>query len=378
MMRALDRASPCKLGPYLNILAFYQKAEPCRYIWDEDNTTLDSDEFRYLRAGSDNTWGNKERLEWLGSIYGFSNPATDPDVIQPEAALWATEPGPTDGHGTHVLSKVVGGRYGSAKNVKIVMVRNDPEAWAVTSMRLTLSAIRQHWSTHKQANDIAIVTLSRSWVTGHDFTDFTEEDIYGLDKLSVELNSAVAEGLLPICSGGNRFINTSLEVKAFPTLFAGKANWNVSGPSFPDGAVPKLIPVGSVKANGRLGFTSCSGPMIKTYARGATTFVAGEGQPPADVMRTGTSYAAPTVAGVAAYFARLYRDRWDVRGLSRQQRLEELYNIMTEPATERDGKIVARARWPRNYRLDDPEFPHAVWNGATREDYLHFCPSAPE
>ena len=350
---------------------------------DEHNVVLNSEEFSPLRDNSDGPFGNPDRIEWLGKRYGFSNPIPDSQLQQPFAASRATPPGPSDFHGAAVMSKVVGVKYGSAKRAKVVFVRSPKHARALDSLRLTLAAVRQHWSTtSKRPNDIGIVTTSTAWGSFPGHISVGPRTKLLLNKLRDEYNSAVEEGLLPFCCAGNRVrLNQSTAVDSFPALFAGRKNWDPSGAPSSDGAVPKLTPVGSTYSRGKLAVTSKDEPsIVKQYAPGVMVWVAGnEGQPPKDLQTSGTSFAAPAVAGVAAYFARLMRRDWDVRGLNRKERLNELYNHMTEPAREGpDGKLIAKARWPRNYHLNDPNYPHAVWNGMTGEDYLQFCPKFPE
>ena len=254
-----------------------------RYVVGEEDATLDNEEFVHLRGDSGSSFGNKKRIEWLGRIYGLLDPDTELD--QPLAPWSATTP-TLHFHGAAVLSKVVGVKYGTAKDAKIVFVRAPKNAWAQLSARLTLWAVRQHWSTRKGENDVAIVTTS-VFAPKIDAPD--EEDMYMMNMWRNELNSAVSEGLLPLCSAGTLQKNATREVVQYPALFAGETNWNLNGPPLQPAAVPKLIPVGYVYNSGLLGRDSPSSPIVKQFGPGLNIKIPGiRGQPPVDVLGRGS------------------------------------------------------------------------------------------
>lgn len=194
-----------------------------------------------------------------------------------------------------------------------------------------------------------------------------------------QLNGAAHDGLLPICSSPNDFRHPDMPIDKYPAMFAGTNDWGYNTDNRPlrSPAVSNLLTVGSVDNTGRRMSWSKTADYVRQYAPGNRVAVAGRAG--THMICSGSSLAAPAVAGVAAYIASLpeiYED-WDASNLDSFQRVQSLYELLVRPAKFEDDKLVAGFKWPRSYSPGDPNFPDAIWNGVTREGYLSFDPHAP-
>lgn len=72
------------------------------------------------------------------------------------------------------------------------------------------------------------------------------------------------------------------------------------------------------------------------------------------------------------------------RRITPRQKVEGLYNMLTKTAqvplistAPWPQSIKAKAKWPRSYRRQDRQYPDAIWNGIGKQEYVPFCPTAP-
>lgn len=113
---------------------------------------LSIQEFDYIKLSHDDQWGDPGRIRWAGRDYGRPIRIGDElPPIQEDAYPDATDPPDGAGddrgidHGTGILSKIIGKRFGAAKSVNVVMVREPYENWLGYSNTALDFAVMLQW-----------------------------------------------------------------------------------------------------------------------------------------------------------------------------------------------------------------------------------------
>lgn len=280
------------------------------------------EEFTKDRPGR-GAMGHHEWLHWKGNIFGsllFKYPNQDPD-----------------GHGTCVVDRIVGYLYGSAKsaNVKLVptslhwrgglasvFARPDSLFKAITTMIEDIETQREAMKK-KGGHYFPVVVITFS-------LDPAQATSTVVDRLERLIKNLVDLDAVIVMSSGN---TKEYGITLYPQRFWEK--------------FPSIILVGAVDEKGRL-LSYTSGPDIcKVFAPGTNRATdglhcAGIKSPTDYVFEEGTSFSAPTVAGIAAYL------------------------LSIDPSLRVPGRaaqLVARLIWQLAYArvLDGPP---VVWNGA--------------
>ena len=176
-----------------------------------------------------------------------------------------------NGHGTHVAGVIGGTVYGVAKRVRFVPVRvldcnGDGDAYT------TARAIDWVVSKHKRGTP-AVANLSLSG-------PYSREENAAVKRL-------IADGVTVVTAAGNNDANAC---------------------SYSPGSVKNALNVASSDESDKQVADSNSGPCVDLYAPGSG-IAASEGTETSAVLRSGTSMAAPHVAGVAALILARHR-RW--------------------------------------------------------------------
>jgi cerevisin len=186
-------------------------------------------------------------------------------------ARWGwTAPGLTsfdgNGHGTHVAGIAGGNLYGVAKNSNLIAVKamNDEGQGSVSNLIAGLE-----WVTREYR-----FTLRPSVVTMN--LRVKPSDI----ALDAAVQSAINEGLHIVVAAGNDGVEASTVSPA---------------------RVSDCLTVGAIDINDKRMRTTNYGPTIDMYAPGVNVLSAWIGHPWASAVQSGTSTAAPHVAGIAAY-----------------------------------------------------------------------------
>ncbi|WDZ82957.1 S8 family peptidase [Micromonospora cathayae] len=168
------------------------------------------------------------------------------------------------GHGTHVAGVVGGRTYGVAKEVSLVAVKVT-SCGSGGTMAQVVAGINWVTSDH-QAGQPAVANFSLS------------------GAISTALNTAVAN---------------SVADGIVYTVAAGNSNTNAC--NYSPGSVPTAVTVGAVQSNGTRASFSNYGPCVDIYAPGVSIRSAWyTSDTAADNLISGTSQAAPHLAGAAA------------------------------------------------------------------------------
>ncbi|CAH0053615.1 unnamed protein product [Clonostachys solani] len=191
-------------------------------------------------------------------------------------AVNGSENGDQTGHGTHVASILAGKVYGVAKKATVIDVKVfgvgtstsatiiDGITWAVNDI---VANNRQH---------LSVINLSLGG-PDQEVLDNAVKNIYNL-------------GILPVCAAGNENVDVSTRSP---------------------GRTPECLTVGNVESSLRRnnveGVPSGSnyGAAVDIFAPGTDVVAASSQDDTASKANTGTSMAAPAVAGLALYFQRL-------------------------------------------------------------------------
>ncbi|TQN69480.1 Subtilisin-like protease 3, partial [Colletotrichum shisoi] len=172
----------------------------------------------------------------------------------------------TRNHGTCVASKATGPAYGAAKDANLVMISDDVhqkgiEGKAVINMSIGHVITEQNLTALAEQNSTSTVTAYR-----------------------LLLVALMAEDVVIVAGSGNDADSDSIGVSTYPALFDTTTD---------------LIVVGAVTKNAnRAEFSQGSADQLTTSAPGYVTCASGRSDD--SDKRKGTSYAAPTVAGVVA------------------------------------------------------------------------------
>lgn len=168
------------------------------------------------------------------------------------------------GHGSHVAGTLGGTTYGVAKNVTLVAVR----VWACD-----------------QTGSIATTTQAIDWVTANAQHPAVANMSFGN---SVSLNPGAYE------AATNGLINSGVTVVASAGNDGGDAC--AKTPAF----IPAVLTVGGTWSDDGAAWLSNHGPCVDLFAPGQNIVSAGHTTDTAWTTKSGTSMAAPHVAGAAA------------------------------------------------------------------------------
>ncbi|TQN65832.1 Subtilisin-like protease 2, partial [Colletotrichum shisoi] len=187
------------------------------------------------------------------------------------------------GHGSCVGSKVNGPKYGTAKNVNLVIVKAATVAWETDDApRKVLEDVKR-----RKLQGKAVIILERG---RHDEAASEE-----LKKLTKEL---IRNDVVIFTSSGNDFRDAverglipAREINHWPALMAGQG-------------VP-IINVGAVDNTGKNASFSQGGPLVHVMAPGVGVRCASNSFFFRSQRMDGTSFASPAVAGLSAYLLAL-------------------------------------------------------------------------
>lgn len=194
-------------------------------------------------------------------------------------------------HGTHVASTAAGARWGVAKNARIVDVKvfrepEDPGYIDDDSVQKTGVdwAVRDIIGRNRVGK--AVLNLSWGWTQNgtHDL---------GCKRLASSINNAIDLGILVVIAAGNEDISASYSCppNVWRALTVGATDENNQRLDQPDPDGPN----GPDEVN-----SSNWGPLVDIFAPGARIRAALAGTWNEDTTMSGTSMAAPHVAGVIA------------------------------------------------------------------------------
>jgi serine protease len=181
---------------------------------------------------------------------------------------WVVQPGVTsyldcNGHGTHVAGTIGGSKYGVAKNVKLIPVRVFGCSGGTSTANVVAA---MNWVVSDHASSVpAVVNMSLGG--GADSTT------------DAAVTRLVADGVVTVVSAGN---------------FAGNSC------NYSPARAPSAITVGSSTTVDKDSDFSNIGSCVDVFAPGSNIISAWIGSASATATLSGTSMAAPHVAGVAA------------------------------------------------------------------------------
>ncbi|KAF5493073.1 Alkaline protease 1 [Colletotrichum fructicola] len=182
-------------------------------------------------------------------------------------------------HGTCAASKIVGQGVGTAKRAGLVTVRIDADPWGVIE---GLQAAAKDIIA-KDLRGKAVVSIS----VGVEIVDPKEDQVI-IDYIR-EVLEVLQEWDIPVVcpSGNNGVAGQTVQVNEYPAMFADK---------FP------VIVVGSTSRRLEKSWFSQQGNLLTTWAVGENVRCASSTNLAGLKFETGTSFAGPQVAGIAAYF----------------------------------------------------------------------------
>ncbi|HEY0101813.1 MAG TPA: S8 family serine peptidase [Pyrinomonadaceae bacterium] len=169
-----------------------------------------------------------------------------------------------NGHGTHVAALLGGNTYGVAKGVKLWSVRVLDCANGGTLARIIAGV---DWVT---ANHVKPAVANLSFIT-----------IVANSTIDVAVSNMIAAGVTTVVAAGNNTGDASLRSPA---------------------RVPEAITVGATDPNDNQSPNSNFGAAVDVFAPGVDIFSAHVTSDTAIAQRSGTSSAAPFVAGMAARY----------------------------------------------------------------------------
>ncbi|CAH0023901.1 unnamed protein product [Clonostachys rhizophaga] len=174
------------------------------------------------------------------------------------------------GHGTHVASILAGKTYGVAKKTTVIDVK--VFHWGSSSSATIIDGITRAVNDIVANNrqNVSVLNLSFGGPP-QDVLDNAVKNIYNL-------------GILPVCAAGNE--NVVVSTRSPPRT-------------------PECLTVGNVEPSLRQDGGSNYGEGVDIFAPGIDVVGASRQNDTASMAGTGTSQAAPAVAGLALYFQRL-------------------------------------------------------------------------
>jgi subtilisin family serine protease len=191
----------------------------------------------------------------------------DPEEIEPDQEMGND----CHGHGTHVAGTIGGRNFGVAKEVQLISVKVNPKCRNETPLSYLIGGI--DWIMNdvaEKSNKGAVVNMSLG-----NFYDST------FDPLEAAIDNAILAGLNFTISAGNA---------------------NTIACEFSPARVPGALTVGASDIyNNRAKFSNY-GDCLDLYAPGVSITSAGNQDNDATRISSGTSMAAPHVAGLVALF----------------------------------------------------------------------------
>ncbi|EJD51051.1 subtilisin-like protein [Auricularia subglabra TFB-10046 SS5] len=181
----------------------------------------------------------------------------------------------SQGHGTHVAGTVAGKRFGVAKNAEVIAVRvvNDAGSAVVSDAIAAVNWIIEEVTTRTHRPSVINISL---W-------------FFASDALDAAVAAAIDAGIHVVASAGNFRVEAELYSPA---------------------RMPQIITVGSTTINDTMSWYNNHGPTIDLLAPGENIISASHTEPDGGyTSMTGTSMAAPHVAGLVAYMVALEGDK---------------------------------------------------------------------
>ncbi|KAK4040087.1 pectate lyase superfamily protein-domain-containing protein [Parachaetomium inaequale] len=294
-------------------------------IAKRDEESTDFWELSQISAPNGADWYGNQRIRHPAtntySYFYHESSGAGQYVYVVEDGIWDTHPSDLE-HGSHVTAKIIGSKLGIAKDATAVVL--DKASKLSSSMA--------------GVDDIVYEKILESLLDAAD--DIAKKRRSGksvLDKLDTAL----------VASSGNDGYD---DIRGYPAKFLG------------DGVFPNLIVVGSTDGNCRRAGSSNQASWMTTYAPGERVNV------PADpvggyTVRSGTSYAAPLVAGLVAYYRGLpLPEPWKAQ-LQKPRNVKALITHFQRPLDITDPSVVPDAFGPQ-------EVKPIIWNGQV---FDHSC-----
>ncbi|CAE6517665.1 unnamed protein product, partial [Rhizoctonia solani] len=179
-----------------------------------------------------------------------------------------SQPGDKYGHGTHCAGTAAGSRYGVAKKANIIDVKVLGDDGSGTTSGI-IAGLSWAVANAQNTNRPAVINMSLG--------------AFG-SGTSAQSEATIASGLTVVAAAGNEA---------------------TSATEYTPANVDEAIVVGNLDVTGGQYRTSNYGPTLDLFAPGTNVVSAGITGPDATKTDTGTSMAAPHVAGIAAYLLSL-------------------------------------------------------------------------
>ncbi|KAL8882518.1 MAG: hypothetical protein Q9198_000498 [Flavoplaca austrocitrina] len=244
-----------------------------------------------------------------------------------------------DGHGTCMLDKIGGYRYGVAKNVNPIVARavhNHPDAFLDTVRQIDAD----YEPIYNQDPRTARAIINMSW-------GFPADQLRGIkdawvNELRTLMQKLISMGATIVIPSGNAYPNK--EVDKWPALFAREEGNN---------GIPELIIVGGIEVyrgrNGKLWDRSQTAPFVSVYA---PSFIINCADGKGGMRNRLEVTAAAQVSGMGAYFLGIPSIRdylHDDNGRNRVTKLKDhiLRNSWVRDKTAGDFNAIYNNEDPR-------------------------------
>ncbi|KAI8623454.1 hypothetical protein F5Y19DRAFT_458390 [Xylariaceae sp. FL1651] len=231
-------------------------------------------------------WQGQGTLELISPGYTFNDPAPQPVA--------------DTGHGTGVAAQINGQQLGTCKRCHVVWFQTNrwtgyPDYLIRSSFLVQLYKAYED-IVEKGLKGKAVINMSFSSSIGRITPAALRAFKYILDKLDHE------QQVVLVAAAGNDAATEGKTINRYPAKF-GSPSASVN----PYGQIKNLIIVGAAKPNGYEASFSQTADYLTTYAPGQQVWVPTDPSASADPWKQdlGTSFAAPAVAGIAAYLRSL-------------------------------------------------------------------------
>ena len=267
------------------------------------------------------------------------------------------------GHGTCVAAKAVGGPRGVSKDSDLVIVKDPSFAQSDDTRSRTdgfellsgFSLILEDMESRgPDVPKVLVLAQSCTCLEPEYFANTTNVTLLGQDlednivlffQLRNLFELIIAHGATIIATAGNQAHVGRPEVDSYPALFAE--------------TLP-LIVVGSADIKGRQSIFSQAGPLVSVYASGENIQCPTESGTNIRYV-SGTSFAAPAVAGLAA-------NLWSDAALQ-----DHLRKGGVESYAQNTKDLITSLAYSRY-----PGGPKTIWNGVDwTEQYFQSCANGP-